>query len=286
MKSFLQKMTDMSLRYKLIFAFVILITMWWIIGGIINGFKFMQYSAFYYNSNTLGAILFPFICLSLMLFKKHPIDILTISLSIVFLVLSDTRSTLIALAVVIALFLLFKLLTKKQKSYKSFILYFLLILVIFPVGYTALYGTGVGTFINDLCIKLTGKNFFSGRQTIWGKALIAFGEKPVFGYGLSANLQAVIGDERSMHNWFIQILLRGGLFGFALTVVPIILAWYNHYKQQKTNFSIFSLAVIIGVCVYQSFEVTLTENILNIGMILWLVMGFTKTSCEKLPLSR
>lgn len=66
----------------------------------------------------------------------------------------------------------------------------ILIICIFAFAFTMIYPSLVGTYMGDrlqgISRDYTGKNFFSGRQLLWGDIIHEISLNPLFGHGLAA----------------------------------------------------------------------------------------------------
>ena len=70
-----------------------------------------------------------------------------------------------------------------------------------------------------------GKNLtFSGRIYIWERTLIQIYRSPILGYGIqnSENLNAIIGNPFSAHNYFLDIAYQRGLVGLIIFLVLLV----------------------------------------------------------------
>jgi len=71
---------------------------------------------------------------------------------------------------------------------------------------------------------------FSGRTTIWEKAMLLIQKRPVFGYG-GVDLNLYLGFENP-HNEMLYILIRRGIFGFVLLIV-LLCVLFRCVDQKK-----------------------------------------------------
>lgn len=84
--------------------------------------------------------------------------------------------------------------------------------------------------------KLFGKTItFSGRTSIWDKALTQIANSPIFGYGIqeSQKLNEMIGNRFSAHNYFLDLLFQRGMIGLVLYLILIIMPVFL-LKRTKT----------------------------------------------------
>ena len=238
----------------------------------ISGFKTSSFKGIYTSSNTLGGVLFCYMGIYLAINRKYSwIDKIMIALSLVLMYFSNSRASLIAFAI----FVIFRyLFTRNIIKNRNIILYILIFaFTIFPIIYVGLYQSEFRKILNEFSRKYFRKNFFSGRQVLWAPIIDAIKEKLLLGYGLDMAPEKILGIGRSSHNWYIQTLLQVGIIGYLLTINIIRIVW-NALQKFKDNFTSLSVAgFIIGMLLWQCFEVVLTQNNIQVGLLVWFVMG-------------
>ena len=111
-----------------------------------------------------------------------------------------------------------------------------------------------------------------------GKARIGGGghrKMPELPEGVTPGMapEKILGIGRSSHNWYIQILLQVGIIGYLFTINIINIIW-KYLNKMKNNFTSLSTSgFIIGMLVWQCFEVAITQNNIPVGILAWFVMG-------------
>lgn len=86
-------------------------------------------------------------------------------------------------------------------------------------------------------VDVLGKDLsFTGRTEIWDKSLKAFLESPVFGVGEIAGDEsiALVGATHS-HNYYLDSLYKGGVFGFLFFIVILVICGVVLYKNRKNG---------------------------------------------------
>lgn len=232
------------------------------------------------NKNTIGAysyFLAFFPLLYLLGYSKSLKRTQVFLISIITLILvfsSDSRSILMGIAVSLFTFSIWKLLV----SYKSlFYLYFLSIIgfiywftVLWPKAYTWKYFY----IINDWSYTLTGKSLSTGRERIWERLVNFTKEKLYFGYGSSVVPEDLTGTPLSAHNLYIQIGLQVGLVGILFLILFLFFVWKTLWKNRFDIKVRLVASYVIGLMIYQLFEVSLTQNQFGLGLLQWMIIGF------------
>jgi O-antigen ligase len=81
--------------------------------------------------------------------------------------------------------------------------------------------------------RISGLSSGGGRFAIWNNSLIAFQEKPIFGYGIFT-FKEVMGDmfndPRHAHNTYIEVLFETGVVGVVLYLSFIFFMLLNSFK--------------------------------------------------------
>ena len=118
----------------------------------------------------------------------------------------------------------------------------------------------------------TGEPLFSGRERIWLALQAAVVERPLWGYGPGVSPREFTGIDLSAHNLFYQTSLQAGLVGLAALLAFLGSIWTLYYPGRKDSIVRCSGACFMGVLVREAFEVTLTQNLLVLGIPTWLAI--------------
>jgi hypothetical protein len=141
------------------------------------------------NSNGIIAFLLLFFCLINLNEKNivlRSLNIYTTILLVITLFTATSRTAMMAFFIAIFVFFTIKYLHK----YTFLILSSLILLSPTATGiYVYLKHTSIGTTLNNLTIEVTGKPFFSGRDTIWSEALDQVLQNGKFWTGLGNNTE-------------------------------------------------------------------------------------------------
>ena len=137
-----------------------------------------------------------------------------------------------------------------------------------------------GWRLQELSVRLTTKNFFSGRQLYWDALAAAVAERPLLGHGAGTEAQSVTGFSWSSHNLYLQTTLQVGFVGLAALFVLLWVVWRQLWHRRRTPFARVAGAFLVGTLVHQMFEVSLTQVNLANGFLVWLVLAIGSSRAE------
>ncbi len=133
-------------------------------------------------------------------------------------------------------------------------------------------------FLHELSVEIFGRRFFSGREDIWIAVLAEIDQSPWFGHGAGVVPSRLINSELSSHNLYLQILLQVGIVG----LIPLALFFRSVlarvFRQPRTAASVVAVTNILGVMIYNCYEVVLTQNTLAVGVVEWSLIGLAFVS--------
>ncbi|MDT4011640.1 O-antigen ligase family protein [Staphylococcus simulans] len=267
------KISFENLKYinVLVAIFVLFHFIVWVAMGL-PGF----FASIYNNSNLIGPYMFYtsfFLILGIRYskFKIIYIGILFISLILVFA--SDTRSILLSIAATIFVFLFWKFLTKYQIIAVLFFALIIILSISFVYIYPMLPTFRFFTPIEQWMLDHTGKSIMSGRNDLWIPLIELINEKPWFGYSPGTMAEELYSHDQSPHNLYLNILMQIGYLGLILISAILLIIW-NAMVKQRDNFIVkLSASYFLGVIVHQSFEITLFQNQLSVGLLQVFIMG-------------
>lgn len=214
------------------------------------------------NSNLLGVKVF---LIYLLLRSDKCIFWKYICILLIFL--SNSRSSLLGIIMFEGIYFIFN--NFKIKVYKTFFYLFIFIKINFIWLYAIILPKI--SILNELSRKYTNKNFFSGRSELWQKGIEVLKEHFIFGIGTSFNSSYITGQELSMHNLDIRILLEVGIVGYFLFVIYFIflIKRVRALDIEKINKDIF-IGILISILFQQTFEISLIQNNIKVGFLQWL----------------
>lgn len=171
-----------------------------------------------------------------------------------------------------------------SKDHKhSTLIFIILFLVVYLITaqYPLLYRTPLGTKINEVSLKYTGKAFFSGRQSIWRKIFKLMEGHELLGYGTGVLYSQLSNDVRSAHNQYLQLYLQDGIIGLVLLGIVLYIIWKkicfnkNKYEHNSLTHSIIlvSEAFFIVFVFYNIFSVGMLQNSMATANFMWFIVS-------------
>lgn len=244
----------------------------------LSGRVFNYYAAFYLHSNGFAVVIISAIALTLMSVERKPrvLDIVIILLGVFLLIVSNSRSAIVAIAATFVIAILFYIVISTGRDFTrlSKILFIATIggVIAFSFIYPSLLGTQLGMDLELLSRKMFNKNFFSGRQYVWQMIFQAIQGHELFGLGLSKAPSSFFDTDLSSHNLYIQTILQSGIIGLAF-ILLIVYLLFSRLSKQKSWASCVATAFMIGVLIHEALEVSLTQNNIAVGLMYWVVFG-------------
>ena len=125
----------------------------------------------------------------------------------------------------------------------------------------------------------------SGRDRIWDNLIDVINTKPLLGHGTGVLPLDVAGISLSSHNLYIQTALQNGWIGLALLLLLFYMIWLSYFRSKDLYYTRLSASFFIGIMVYQSFEVVLTQNKMDTALVFWLIIsvGISNSIYKKQP---
>lgn len=263
------KVVSKFIELFLIINFVVLIIM---------RFPF-PFKSFAKNSNAFSALMFFlsfFPVLNYLLtdnFLKRKYLLFIAGIGILLVVFGQSRSIWVTAIICLGVFWKWKFICKNRIRYYLFFG----IIIIGSIGVVILLPLlrqhPNALIWNQFVREYTGGNLFSGRERIWEQLLVAIMERPIIGYGASITPNALITIDLSSHNLYLQTAIQVGLIGVCILFVLFLNIWTLMYRGRNNIYTRLSGSYFIGIIIYQSAEVSLTQNNLAIGIIMWLIIG-------------
>ena len=242
----------------------------WILSGMpLSGFK-----SIFRNENYLGVLLFCMLFFNILSIKyseaiKRLFFIFIMLINLFLILLTGSRAVLIGLMVIIGAWIILK-------SYHHIFdkLFYLVIIgnLLFVGIYVSIKNTFIGDFLNKLSVSIFNKNLFSGRSDIWDSVLQVIIKNPWFGYGVGIRAPDIAETESTAHNMYLQVLLEVGVVGLLLFVLLLYSMWRVLNNRLNHFVTKWSACFMLGILVYNEFELTLMINNYSIAAFQWLIM--------------
>jgi O-antigen ligase len=260
-----------------------------LLGGVISDMKLLQsFSTFLMMSLFLS--MFSFMVSENL--KEFFICAVACLLAMTALLLSLSRSSWFALAVLLPIFFVFAvLILRRRGALIRIVILIMMLIMVFSLGHLFKETRGEGRsfkillntqreFVNPDPNILLVKNkfvrnlyYFIGHQrtTTWRQAIEIFANSPFKGYGINYNCRESV---YPLHNTFLSVLMAAGILGFiffSLFVISIFLALTKKIKTQVLEVRkmfLFSLFFSLAAWLFQG----LAQTIIN-EYIIWLVLS-------------
>ena len=226
----------------------------------LSGFQMNYYAAFYAHSNQFGGcLLAASVLFTLRVGKQGRREWCFLALALFLLWISNSRSAIIGTLLVLGASLLLenraRLFTRRAMT----VCFLALVLggAAFTLLYVHVYGTPLGVSLEMLSRRYLKKNFFSGREYIWALTLQAIQRQPLWGHGLQASVEALITPDCS------AVLLLAVFYAVLVRVV----------RERSLHVRAVFCAFLLGIVAREFFEVSMTQNNIQSGMLLWFVLA-------------
>lgn len=243
---------------------------------ILHGFPY-PFDSYFRNPNALGAFAFFY---SFFPFLNRQFDVserrkkvlnAAIAGAVLLILLAEARILLISMLVTGLVFWKWHYIARDEKTYYMFfgilVAVIALIVILYPLASTS----PAIWIINDYVRVLTGANIFSGRDRLWLYLLRIISTRPLLGYGTGAQLSDFITGNLSAHNFYLQTGLQSGILGIAGFVLLFFNIWRLFYRDKDNPYVRTSAAFFTGALIHQMGEVSLTQNNLAIGLLIWII---------------
>ncbi len=171
------------------------------------------------------------------------------------------------LIVIIIYGILHMWISKKIWKQKKFVLTIVLSIILGGIVFPYIYvQISKNTELSVLAYRLTGKYMFTGRELIWARLIDTFsGNINKIMFGIGSEYAYIIGQGRSMHNSYWQIILNFGLCGLFIFIVFIISQVKNIVTENIKDAQIELLMGYVCVLLVSYTEVILqTPNTVTI----------------------
>ena len=118
-----------------------------------------------------------------------------------------------------------------------------------------------------------GRRFFTGRDELWATGMDAIAQRPVLGWGPSAEVGDFMATGLSMHNYYLQIMLEGGVIGLILIAILLGSIAVYFYSRRRAHAAMVGYGLLIAVLIQETFGVSLTQTAFASGVPAWLLLG-------------
>lgn len=254
---------------------VIIFILFHLIVWIASGFPNL-FASIYNNSNLIGPYMFYtsfFLIIGLKYSEIKILYALMLFFSLLLIFASDTRSIFLSIFVMLVMFLLWPIIAKTKVIAFFFFVIITFLILMFIFVYPLLPTFQFFMPLEQWTLTHTGKSLMSGRNDLWVPLVEVINQKPYIGYSPGTLASDIIATDQSPHNLYLNILMQTGylsLLGFFIVFLTI---WMTLVKV-KDNFIVkLTGCYFIAILIHQSFEITLFQNQLSIGLLQWFILG-------------
>lgn len=194
---------------------------------------------------------------------------------------SSSRSSWLAAAVAVAVYLAWPLIARWRLLFH----FSYLITVAGALVITWLYLIAPnhewGWRLQELTVDLTGQNLFSGRQLFWGELVDAIALRPIFGHGAGATAEPFTSFTWSAHSLYLQVTLQVGLVGLGFLLLLLWVIWGRFWAGRHSVAVRLAGGYFLGMIIHQAFEVSLIQNNLGTGFLIWFIAGVALAAARR-----
>lgn len=267
---------DISIWYKLCFILLII-------------YFFYQYlkggEAIFDQNNSLAACLtflyFDFLVLeflneSKLKSKRNVFHSVFCCIAILFLVfITNARTSFLTFIFILFVYGFLSIVKLKTKTLNILYWLFVFALVLIISIYINIHNFSWYNEMNQYSLELFGKNLDSSRPYLWSSELARLKNDFFIGLGTGILPQIERYSNASFHNTYIQLLMQNGLLGLICLIAYLYNLWESITCYIDTKLGKLLLAVLMGMLIYNCFEVTLLSNKIFVGIVQWygLILG-------------
>lgn len=220
--------------------------------------------------------------------KKSKMRILFFAVCCIALLLlvfiTNSRTALFTFILILLVYVLLSLMRFKEKTLNKlyWLLVFTLVLIIYI--YTNIHNFSWYNEVNQYSIEFFGKNLDSSRPFLWSSELSRLKGRLFVGLGTGILPQLERYADSSFHNTYIQLLMQNGVIGLICLILYLYNLWKKITSYIDTRLGKLLLAVLVGVLIYNCFEVTLLSNKIFVGIAQWygLILGIRILQCSEI----
>lgn len=263
---------ELDSKHELLFYFISLLYL----------LRYVKYESIIFSSNVIaGCLIFLFFDYLIINFRlcekieqKRSIitSMLVWSVGILFLIFvysTSSRTSLLSFLIILMTYIILNIIDFSKKTMN--ILYWVFVLMIFGVivFYINIHNFSWYYDVDEYSQQFFGKSLDTSRVHLWRTELERLRGRWILGVGTGVLPQMERYAESSFHNNYIQILIQNGIIGLSCLVFYLYAIWKFIVKYIDTRMGKLLLSFLIGVIIYNCFEVTLLSNKIFLGMFQW-----------------
>lgn len=171
---------------------------------------------------------------------------------------------------------------KKKNIYRLLFIAFSIILIIIPRLYVWMQYQPIGETLNKYSKKISGENFFSGRNRIWKVVYDELEDNKVFGLTYNNSILKDNNINLSTHNLYVWLQMNGGYVLLVLYLIFLYTIWMKFYEYKDNEMDRWSSAYLLGFMLLVNFELLWLSNNFVVSIYMWFVIGFGLINAKKL----
>lgn len=201
-------------------------------------------------------------------------DICCIAL-LFFVFITNSRTALFTFIFILLVYGFLCFVRFKTKTMNMLYWVFVIALVLIISIYINIHNFSWYNEVNQYSMEVFGKNLDSSRPYLWSSELSRLKNDFFVGLGTGVLPQLERYAVSSFHNTYIQLLMQNGLIGLICLLVYLNVLWKTIASYIDAKLGKLLLAVLVGILIYNCFEVTLLSNKIFVGIVQWygLVVG-------------
>lgn len=196
----------------------------------------------------------------------------TVFSSLVFFVIGERTSAVIF--IMVYCFNIFIKIINSKRLFKLLFIAFSVVLIMIPKLYVWLQYEPLGEKLNKYSRKISGENFFSGRNRIWKVVYDELEGNEIFGLTYNNYILKSNNINLSTHNLYIWLQMNGGYVLLTLYLVFLYTIWKKFYKQKQNEVISYAASYLLGFMVLVNFELLWLSNNFIVSIYMWFVVGF------------
>lgn len=228
---------------------------------------------------------FSFVLFGLMYFflcDKGKLRYIKLALMMIAFWVGRSRSSMLMLVFCLLCYCIIKRVQTNKAMYKAIFYVVAATTYLVPYVYIWLYRSPYGYYINSISRSMFGKNFFSGRQKLWGQISEWLEQNGVL-WGIGSKFVGGIYSQQlgvSTHNVSLFLLGQGGIFLLVLFFVVLYKIYMSFYLFIEDKDMIAASAFLLGLMMRSSFDLILIANQFIPSMYAWLSICLVLSYCN------
>lgn len=191
------------------------------------------------------------------------------------------RTSVAVVLAIVVVFLCFLLWKKNERGYKK--LFFVGIISITTLIFLYMNISAFSWYrdVNQYSVSLFDKNIDSSRPALWKDVINNMSGWELIvgkGTGVLPNFRGF----QSTHNSYLQLVLQNGMVGLLLLISVFWYLWKEVVTQCQDKVCKWTMSCMVGLIIYNTFECTLLQNKVFLGLCGWIVICMGVVRSRKL----